>query len=191
MSSTAPRKVVGPGLARWPKSSSAARTPSAQRSPSGTTKLTVIGVWRPRAPCGEDWVTLALYTPITVVFAEVPAFALRPHDGRPGAHDLRAGREPEIIDSIILQIKLLLARRHDVALDSADFTITTQQDIIATHESTTAAFRSLLGWVAGVSLIVGGIGIMNIMMVSVTERTREIGIRQAVGATPEDIRCSS
>ncbi|HNM36336.1 MAG TPA: FtsX-like permease family protein, partial [Anaerolineales bacterium] len=91
-------------------------------------------------------------------------------------------------DEIITQIELLLAKRHDVSLDSADFTVTTQQDIISTQESTTSAFRSLLAWVAGVSLIVGGIGIMNIMLVSVTERTREIGIRQSIGATPEDIR---
>ena len=85
-------------------------------------------------------------------------------------------------------IELLLARRHDVSLEEADFIVTTQQDIIDTQEATTAAFRNLLAWVAGVSLIVGGIGIMNIMLVSVTERTREIGIRQSIGATPYDIR---
>ena len=78
--------------------------------------------------------------------------------------------------------------RHNVPLESPDFQISTQQDIIQTQSATTESFRLLLAWVAGVSLIVGGIGIMNIMLVSVTERTREIGIRQAVGATPQDIR---
>jgi putative ABC transport system permease protein len=91
-------------------------------------------------------------------------------------------------EKIIQQIELLLVKRHEVTLETEDFSITTQQDIISTRESTTSAFRSLLAWVAGVSLIVGGIGIMNIMLVSVTERTREIGLRQAVGATPADIR---
>jgi putative ABC transport system permease protein len=91
-------------------------------------------------------------------------------------------------DEVILQTELLLAKRHDVTLDEADFVITTQQDLIETRESTTEAFRSLLAWVAAVSLLVGGIGIMNIMMVSVTERTREIGIRQSIGASPADIR---
>jgi len=92
------------------------------------------------------------------------------------------------MEDTILQIKLLLARRHDLGMDELNFTVTTQQDIIETQESTTAAFRNLLAWVAAVSLLVGGIGIMNIMLVSVTERTREIGIRQAVGANPNDIR---
>ncbi len=92
------------------------------------------------------------------------------------------------MNDVILQIQLLLEKRHNVTADNLDFSITTQQDIITTQESTTAAFRSLLAWVAGVSLLVGGIGIMNIMLVSVTERTREIGIRQSVGATASDIR---
>jgi putative ABC transport system permease protein len=92
------------------------------------------------------------------------------------------------IDDTIQQIKLLLAKRHDVTLDQPDFTVQTQQNTIDTQASTTASFRSLLGWVAGVSLVLGGIGIMSIMLVSVTERTREIGIRQSVGAAESDIR---
>jgi putative ABC transport system permease protein len=96
--------------------------------------------------------------------------------------------ENAVLDDVILQIELLLAKRHDVSLEEPDFVITTQQDIIQTQEATTEAFRNLLAWVAAVSLLVGGIGIMNIMLVSVTERTREIGIRQAIGANPNDIR---
>ena len=91
-------------------------------------------------------------------------------------------------DMVISQIELKLADSKDIGLDELPFSIQTQDDIIATQGAATEAFRSLLAWVAGVSLLVGGIGIMNIMLVSVTERTREIGIRQSVGATPNDIR---
>jgi putative ABC transport system permease protein len=99
-----------------------------------------------------------------------------------------AAADQKSIPSVTLALTDLLATRHKVAAEAADFTIRTQQDIISTQESTTASFRSLLAGVAFVSLLVGGIGIMNIMLVSVTERTREIGIRQSVGATPADIR---
>jgi putative ABC transport system permease protein len=154
----------------------------------GTTKLTVIGVMAEKGTVGDIDYDSRLYTPISVVFQKfTPSmFARIMGDSvRMLYVEVEDGADLEEVTS---QIELLLAKRHDVSLDSLDFSITTQQDIISTRESTTAAFRSLLAWVAGVSLIVGGIGIMNIMLVSVTERTREIGIRQAIGATPDDIR---
>ncbi len=83
------------------------------------------------------------------------------------------------------EIAELLRERHKVKED--DFTIRTQEDLIATATDVADTLTILLGSIAGISLLVGGIGIMNIMLVSVTERTREIGIRKAVGATRRDI----
>ena len=71
--------------------------------------------------------------------------------------------------------------------DDNDFTVRTQEEMAALRTETTKTMTTLLAAIAGVSLLVGGIGIMNIMLVSVTERTREIGIRMAIGATPSDI----
>jgi putative ABC transport system permease protein len=83
------------------------------------------------------------------------------------------------------EIAALLRERHKVKKD--DFTIRSQEDLIATATDVSDTLTILLGSIAGISLLVGGIGIMNIMLVSVTERTREIGIRKAVGATRRDI----
>ena len=71
--------------------------------------------------------------------------------------------------------------------DNDDFRVRSQTDLLQTQQSVTGTMTMLLSIVAIISLIVGGIGIMNIMLVSVTERTREIGIRKAIGATPRDI----
>ena len=154
----------------------------------GTTKLTVIGVMDEKGLVGTTDYDSYIFMPITVVFQKFTPSMFARFMGD-SIRMIYVEVDPDQnIDDIITQIELLLVKRHELTLDTADFTVTTQQDIISTRESTTAAFRSLLAWVAGVSLIVGGIGIMNIMLVSVTERTREIGIRQAVGATPDDIR---
>jgi putative ABC transport system permease protein len=154
----------------------------------GNVKHVVVGVFKEKGQVGDTDYDSRIYIPITVVFQKFTDNFMARVMGdsvRMIYVELDDGAN---IDNVILQIELLLAKRHDVSLDEADFSITTQQDIIQTQESTTAAFRNLLAWVAAVSLLVGGIGIMNIMLVSVTERTREIGIRQAIGASPADIR---
>jgi putative ABC transport system permease protein len=162
--------------------------PIGQTVTAGSVKLMVVGVLEERGTVGSVDFDSQLYIPITVIFQRfMPAEFARFAGDRVRTIYVET-EEGADLDDVILQIQLLLTQRHDVSLDAADFTVTTQQDVIETREATTASFRSLLAWVAGVSLIVGGIGIMNIMLVSVTERTREIGIRQAVGARPNDIR---
>jgi len=163
-------------------------SPVGQYVKVGNTKLAVIGVFTEKGLVGNTDFDSRAYLPISVVFQKfTPSMFARFIGDRVRMIYVEVNPDANL-DNIITQIELLLVKRHDVTLDTADFSVTTQQDIISTQESTTAAFRSLLAWVAGVSLIVGGIGIMNIMLVSVTERTREIGIRQSVGATPNDIR---
>ena len=86
------------------------------------------------------------------------------------------------------QITDLLLARHRISNPQlADFSVMNQQDIVATASSVTSTFTTLLAAVAGISLVVGGIGIMNMMLTNVTERTREIGLRKAIGAKRKDI----
>ena len=160
--------------------------PIGQSITAGSVRLTVVGVLDEKGLVGQTDYDQRVYVPLTVAFQR---FSFSRRFGDMVMTIYAQAESKDTMDKAIAQIDALLTRRHDITqLEDPDFTIYTQEDIIETQEATTAAFRSLLAWVAGVSLLVGGIGIMNIMLVSVTERTREIGIRQAVGAAPSDIR---
>jgi putative ABC transport system permease protein len=85
------------------------------------------------------------------------------------------------------EIRALLRESHRIMADNDDFTVKNQADLATVAESSTQVMTLLLAAIASISLLVGGIGIMNIMLVSVTERTREIGIRMAIGARGSDV----
>lgn len=95
---------------------------------------------------------------------------------------------PDLVDTVIAEITSILRTRHYISPGAPDdFQITDMREMLSSMEATLAAFSIFMGSVGGISLVVGGIGIMNIMLVSVTERTREIGIRKAIGARRRDI----
>ena len=149
-----------------------------------STKFTVVGVMEEKGVIGNTDYDARVYIPLTVVFSKFTR-------ARFGGDDVRtiyvSAESREMMDGVMSQVSGLLLRQHDADPASPGFNLITQDSIIDAQASTTETFRNLLAWVAGVSLVVGGIGIMNIMLVSVTERTREIGLRQALGARPRDV----
>ena len=161
------------------------QNPVGQSIKIDSTKVTVVGVMEDKGVVGSTDYDSRVYVPITLVFDKWA-------NSRFGGDSVRvvyvSAESKDTMDSVMAQLNTLVMQILDTTAESPGFSLTTQASIIDAQTSTTETFRNLLGWVAAVSLVVGGIGIMNIMLVSVTERTREIGLRQALGARPRDVQ---
>ena len=145
--------------------------------------LSVIGVMEERGASGGGTDDTQIYLPLTSFLARIPF--VRNARGTSSVQEIVVKvAESSKLTQTQQDIQQLLLERHS---NTADFTVKTQSDLLSTANKVSRTLTILLGAIAGISLVVGGIGIMNIMLVSVTERTREIGIRKAVGASRGDI----
>jgi putative ABC transport system permease protein len=147
----------------------------------------VVGVLEEKGGSGFGSEDDNIWIPLTT--AQARLFNLRSTQGDPqlSAIYVQVGSE-EAMDNASDDIRRVLRERHGIGFgDEDDFSVINQASLIAIFGQITGALTLFLGAIAGISLLVGGIGIMNIMLVSVTERTREIGIRKAVGAKRRDI----
>ncbi len=151
----------------------------------GTAQCTVVGVMSSKGVVGNTDYDSRVYIPITLVFKKF-SYARFGSDRLNVVYVSADSRKDMTL--VMSELDTVLMRILGTTSAAPGFQLTTQDNIINAQASTTATFRNLLGWVAAISLVVGGIGIMNIMLVSVSERTREIGLRQALGARPRDVR---
>jgi putative ABC transport system permease protein len=148
------------------------------------TSLQVVGVMQPKGAAFGDNQDLNIFLPLTTMSNRIA--------GRSSPYGMRVSfisvsvKDETMMAAAQFQIENLLRLRHKIVKQD-DFTVRNQKDLMNILGNITGALTLLLACVAAISLVVGGIGIMNIMLVSVTERTKEIGLRKAIGASQEDI----
>ena len=146
--------------------------------------FTLVGILQPKGSIGPFSQDDAIYLPLSVV--------QRQFVGGSTVRSISISvTSREQIPATQAAITALLRQRHGTTATTDDFTISSQAQILDTFSSISGLLSLLLAGIAAISLVVGGIGIMNIMLVSVRERTREIGIRKAIGARGRDILPSS
>ena len=140
--------------------------------------FTVVGIMEEKGSSAQD---TSIFIPITAFQRYVSG------DSEYATVNVQAA-STDVMSDLESVIESELLRLHKLpSMDAADFYVANQLDLLGTMEGVTSTFTLLLGSIAAISLLVGGIGIMNIMLVSVTERTREIGVRMALGAKSGDI----
>ena len=174
--------VLGAGIS---ESLFGLRNPVGQTIKLNTKPFTIIGVLESEEGGFFDFLDRNVMIPITTAHYRISFNPNSEGEIQVGTISVQAASS-EAIESAEREISEILRLRHRI-VDEDDFTITTQEQALEAIESAIGAFTIFLGSIAAISLLVGGIGIMNIMFVSVTERTREIGIRKAMGAKRRDI----
>ena len=161
------------------------RDPVGQNLRINGRQFTVVGVLESRGGSPLGNLDNQVLVPITTAYFRLASARTVQGDITVQAINVQVA-DGESMDDAVQKIATTLRLRHRISSED-DFTVTSQEEFIQTLQDTQETFVIFLGAIAGISLLVGGIGIMNIMMVSVTERTREIGIRKAMGAKWRDI----